>query len=314
MHEGHEGRESHMKRCSVPIFVFALFVSIAARAQDAALQQQLQSMIRGFHGHVGVYAKDLKTGRTVAINADEPTQTASVIKLAMMLETFAEAKQGKLKLDDPLPLLKANQVPGSGILQFLHAGLNTTVEDNVVLMIELTDNTATNQLIDKVRLTDVNARLAAMGLKNTYFYKKVFKPADGPLPPDQKKFGLGKTTAREMGQLMESIERCDLGAPDLCHRMIDILKHQTVLEMIPRFIQTADTTEQPASVANKTGSLDDVRNDVAIVYAKSGPIVISCFTWDNADHSWTPENEAELLIAKMAKAIVQAWSPGAAAK
>lgn len=278
----------------------------SARADD--LQLHLESMIHSFNGHVGLFAKDLKTGRTLAINADEPTQTASVIKLSLMLETFAEAKQGKLKLDDPLPLLKENQVEGSGILQFLHVGLNTTIEDNVVLMIELSDNTATNQLIDKVPLRNVNARLAAMGLKNTYFYKKVFKKSEGPQPADQNKFGLGKTTAREMAQLMESIERCDLGAPELCNRMIDILKHQTVQSMVPRFIQSGDTSVEAASVANKTGSLDDVRNDVAIVYAKSGPIIISAFTWDNADHRWTPENTAELLIANMAKAIVEAWA------
>ncbi|HKD91692.1 MAG TPA: serine hydrolase [Terriglobales bacterium] len=295
-----------MKRLSL-VFWIGL-CALPALAQGNDLQPQLEAMIRDFHGHAAIFAKDLKTGRSVAINADEPTQTASVIKLSLMLETFAEVKQGKIKLDDPLPLLKFNQVEGSGILQFLHPGLNTTVEDNVVLMIEMSDNTATNQLIDKVPLANVNARLAAMGLKNTYFYKKVFKPSEGPQPPDQKKFGLGKTTAREMAQLMESIERCDLGAPELCQRMIDILKHQTVQEMIPRFIQSGDTSVAPASVANKTGSLDDVRNDVAIVYAKSGPIIISAFTWDNADHRWTPENSAELLIANMAKAIVVAWS------
>jgi beta-lactamase class A len=297
-----------MKKFSIALLV--VMCALPALGQSSDLQQQLEGMIRDFHGHVGLFAKDLKTGRTVAINADEPTQTASVIKLSLMLETFAEVKQGKIKLDDPLPLEKSNQAPGSGILQFLHPGLNTNVEDCVVLMIELSDNTATNQLIDKVPLANVNARLAAMGLKNTYFYKKVFKPAEGPQPADQKKFGLGKTTAREIAQLMESIERCDLGAPDLCQRMIDILKHQTVQEMIPRFIQSGDTSVEPASVANKTGSLDDVRNDVAIVYTKSGgPIIISAFTWDNADHRWAPENSAELLIANMAKAIVAGWSP-----
>jgi beta-lactamase class A len=295
-----------MKRLSL-VFWIGL-CALPALAQGNDLQQRLEGMIRDFHGHAAIFAKDLKTGRSVAINADEPTQTASVIKLSLMLETFAEVKQGKIKLDDPLPLLKSNQVEGSGILQFVHPGLNTTVEDNVVLMIELSDNTATNQLIDKVPLANVNARLAAMGLKNTYFYKKVFRPSEGPQPPDQKKFGLGKTTAREMAQLMESIERCDLGAPELCQRMIDILKHQTVQEMIPRFIQSGDTSVAPASVANKTGSLDDVRNDVAIVYAQSGPIIISAFTWDNVDHRWTAENSAELLIANMAKAIVVAWS------
>lgn len=304
--------EGPMKTIFVAISLLSIFASAQTpkpeASPDVALQQQLEAMIREHKGKAAIYAHDVKTGRVVAVNADEPTQTASVIKLPLMLEIFAEAKDGKLKLSDELPLLKQNQVPGSGILQFLHAGLNTTVEDCVVLMIELSDNTATNQLIDKVPLANVNARLAAMGLKNTYFYKKVFKPAEGPMPADQKKFGLGKTTAREMGELMESIERCDLQAPELCKRMVDILKHQTVLNMIPRYIQTADTTEKPASVANKTGSLDDVRNDVAIVYAASGPIIISAFTWDNADHSWTADNAAEMLIARMARSIVTAWS------
>jgi len=218
-------------------------------------------------------------------------------------------KDGKLKLDDSLPLLKENQVGGSGALIFLHPGLNTTVEDNLVLMIGLSDNTATNQLIDKVGLEGVNQRLASMGLKNTYFYKKVFKPATGPQPADQKKFGLGKTTAREMAQLVESIEHCDLGASALCKRMIELMKHQFYRNSIPRFVETADTSEEEAGIANKTGALDDVRNDVGIVYSKSGPIVISAFTWDNADHSWTPDNEAEMLIARMSKAIVDAWSP-----
>ena len=128
-------------------------------------------------------------------------------------------------------------------------------------------------------------------------------------PADQKRFGLGKTTAREMAQLVESIEHCDLGAPELCKRMIEIMKRQFYRNSIPRFIETADTSEEDAAIANKTGALDDVRNDVGIVYAKSAPIVISAFTWDNADHRWTPENEPELLIARMAKAIVDAWSP-----
>lgn len=302
-----------MRNCvNASIFAsFLLSFGCAAYAQTPALQQQLDAMVQGFRGHVAFFAKDLNTGRTVATDADEPVQTASVIKLALMLETFAEAKQGIIKLDDPLPLLQANQVPGSGVLQFLHPGLNTTVEDSVVLMIDLSDNTATNQLIDKVPLSKVNARLTAMGFKNTYFYKKVFKPAEGPSPSDQKKFGLGKTTAREMAQLLESIERCQLGAPELCHRMIEILKHQTVQEMIPRFIQTGDGSAGSAEVANKTGSLDDVRNDVAIVYSKSGPIVFSIFTWDNADHRWTPENSAELLIAHLAKTIVTAWAASA---
>jgi beta-lactamase class A len=152
--------------------------------------------------------------------------------------------------------------------------------------------------------------LAQMGLKNTYFYKKVYKKATEPMPADQKTFGLGKTTAEEMARVLESIYRCDLGDRTLCSQMITIMRNQQYRNMIPRDLETKDTTEELSAIANKIGQLDDVRNDVALIYTKKGPVVISIFTWDNADKSWTPENKAEIMIGKMAKTIVDAWSPG----
>jgi beta-lactamase class A len=148
-----------------------------------------------------------------------------------------------------------------------------------------------------------------MGMKNTYLYKKVYKPAEGPMPPDQKKFGLGKTTAREMASVMEAIQRCDLNDPALCKRMIEIMRNQQYRNMIPHYIETVDTSETASAIADKIGALDAARNDVALVFTKSGPLVISAFTYENRDESWIPENEAELLIARMAKLIVDTWGP-----
>ena len=286
-----------------------IFLTITSACFAGDLQQQVEAIAQQHHGRVAIYAKNLKTGAEVAIDADEPVQTASVIKVAILIEVFAEAKAGKLSLDDKLPLTKENQVPGSGILTFLQAGLQPTVQDAAVLMVDLSDNTATNLLIDKVGVAAVDKRITDMGLKNTWLYKKVFKPAEGPMPPDQKKFGLGKTTAREMAQMFESIDRCDLGDAALCKRMLQILKDQQDNNEIPRYIQYSDTSEKPSAIAHKTGALDDVRNDVGIVYTTAGPIVISAFTWDNKDHSWTADNEAMLTIAKMSKAIVETWAP-----
>jgi beta-lactamase class A len=286
-----------------------IFLTITSACFAADLQQQVEAIAQQHHGRVALYAKNLKTGAEVAIDADEPVQTASVIKVAILIEVFAEAKAGKLGLDDKLPLTKDNQVPGSGILTFLQAGLQPTVQDAAVLMVDLSDNTATNLLIDKVGVAAVDKRITDMGLKNTWLYKKVFMPAEGPMPPDQKKFGLGKTTAREMAQMFESIDRCDLGDAALCKRMLQILKDQQDNNEIPRYIQYSDTSEKPSAIAHKTGALDDVRNDVGIVYTTAGPIVISAFTWDNKDHNWTADNEAMLTIAKMSKAIVETWAP-----
>jgi len=193
-----------------------------------------------------------------------------------------------------------------------------------VLMMTLSDNTATNIVIDQVGIPAVNARLSGMGLNNTQLYRKVYKPAERRLPPDAKQFGLGKTTAREMGLVMESIEGCAQGAmpptsapatwngigdPRLCRQMIDIMRNQQYRNMIPRYLETVDTSETPSAIADKIGQLDDVRNDVALVLTKSGPIVISAFTDSNQDKTWTPDNQAELLVARMARKIVSAWAP-----
>ncbi|HTM42454.1 MAG TPA: serine hydrolase [Terriglobales bacterium] len=302
-----------------------IILMLASTAWAADLQKQLDKAASRFHGKVTLYAINMKTGDTVELNADEPVQTASVIKLPVMVEVFAEVAAGKRSLQDKLVLTRENQVPGSGILAQLQPGLELTLYDAVVLMMDLSDNTATNVVIDHIGIPAVNTRIKAMGLKDTYLYKKVFKPAEGPMPPDQAKFGLGKTTAREMAEVMQSVEGCAAGAkppshapanwngvndPGLCRQMIEIMRNQQQnRNMIPHYLETIDTSDQGSAIADKPGELDDVRADVAVVYSKSGPIVISAFTYDNKDQTWTAENEAELLLARMARLIVNTWSP-----
>jgi beta-lactamase class A len=111
-----------------------------------------------------------------------------------------------------------------------------------------------------------------------------------------------------MAEVLESIQRCDLKDRALCDKMIEILKNQNHRTMIPRYLETIDTTDETSAIGNKTGSEDDLRADVGIVYTKNGPIIISAFTYQNEDHSWTVDNSAEVLVAKMAKLVVNAWS------
>ena len=298
-------REGPMKFRHLVCFVLL----VAIPASCAELGRKLGALASKHKGKVAVYAKNLATGDTVAINADVPVATASVIKLPLMLQAYEQVKAGKLKLTDSLELTKENQVPGSGVLSMMDPGLKLTLKDAITLMIVLSDNTATNMLIDSVGLKPTNEMLAGMGLKDTHFYKKVYKPAEGPQPADQKKFGLGKTTAKEMAEVLESIYRCKLGDRVLCTQMISIMRQQQYRNMIPRYLEVQDTSEYLSAIGDKIGQLDDVRNDVAIVYSKKGPIIISIFTWDDADKSWTPENKAEIMMGKMAKVIVDTWSP-----
>jgi beta-lactamase class A len=293
----------------VVLHAFAAAQTVPPSGATKTLEKKLSPIIAAHHGKVAVWAKHLRTGQMVAIEADTPVQTASVIKLPIMLEAFHQKKDGKLDFSKRITLTKDDQVSGSGLLPFLEPGLALTVNDAIVLMMTVSDNTATNLVLDQVTIPAVNARVTALGLKDTYLYKKVYKPPVGPMPADQKKFGLGKTTAREMGEVMEAIARCELADAALCARMIEIMKNQQFRYMIPRYLETADTSEEGSAIADKIGELDHVRNDVALVETKAGPIVISVFTWENKDASWSPDNEAYFTIAKVAKAIVDAWSP-----
>ena len=282
------------------------------------LQNELNALATAHHGHVAMYARQLNTGKTVAIDANKPVQTASVIKLTILFEAMEQIRAGNAHWDEKLTLAKGDGVSGSGVLTFLDAPLTLTLTDVLTLMVIMSDNTATNLAIDRLGVDAVNARIAWMGLKDTHLYKKVGKPPSGPMPADQPKFGLGKTTAHEMEMVIERIGRCELGAPGetaqpgdnaICQVALGMLRNQFYRNTIPRYLETLDSSETGSGIASKTGSLNAVRNDVAIVAGKTGPIIISIFTYENQDKSWTADNEGEVLIGKMAKAIVQAWSP-----
>jgi len=310
------------------LLIAALAVLPASAQNDPALTAKLESQIAGFHGKVSLYAKDLATGQTVTIDADQPVPTASVIKLTVLYTALQQIREGRVHFGDKLTLRKQDQVSGSGVLLFFDTPLTLTLKDALTLMIAVSDNTATNLAIDHLGLHAIDAMITAppptgLDLHNTRLYKKVYQPTEGPMPADQPKFGLGKTTAHEMASVMERFVTCSLGprpaAPagagsipsdqDLCDAAMHMLKVQQDREMIPRHLEAIDTSEKDSAIADKIGTLDHVRNDVGAVYTKHGIIVISAFTHDNADTSWTPDNQAELLIAKMAKEIVDAWVP-----
>ena len=292
------------------------FPSFAQEPSPAFLQSQLQAIVAQHHGKVALFAENLKTHETVAISPDEPVQTASVIKLAILYEALEQVRAGRAHFEDKITLNKADQVQGSGVLHFFDTPLPLTLKDALTLMVVMSDNTATNLAIDHLGLANINARVASLGLKNTYLYKKVFtpSPAGTVMPADFKRFGLGKTTPREMATLMGKLIQCDLGSPaqpgdaKLCEAALHMLHSQFYRDGIPRYLDTLPGAAGD-SIANKTGALDAVRNDVAAVSTKNGMVLISIFTYENADHSWTADDEGDRTIARLAKAIVNAWSP-----
>src|SRR5438874_9015180 len=187
----------------------ALWAQTPESSVDKDLQAKVDEIAKQHRGKVALFAENLKTGKSVAIDADEVIQTASTIKLTALVEAAHQIKDGKKHWDDKVTLKKEDVVGGSGIFQFLRTPIQLSFEDVLTFMVITSDNTGTNLAIDQLGLQNINARITALGLKNTYFYKKVLKPAEGPMPADQKKFGLGKTTAREMAKVIESIQNCE---------------------------------------------------------------------------------------------------------
>lgn len=286
-------------------------------SDDVELSRQFRSIAAAHHGQVAVYAHNLRTGQSASLSPDLPVKTASVIKLGILLDAAEQIRAGHASLGEKLVLSHDNQVEGSGVLGQLNTPLALTLSDALTLMVILSDNTATNLAIDRLGLAHINATLRAAGLTQTYLYKKVYKPAEGPMPPDQPRFGLGKTTPREMASIMERLAQCRLsldnspalpGDGPLCGALLHMLRNQQDRDSLPRYLESLDTSEHGSSIANKTGALDAVRNDVALISTPAGPIIIAAFTYDNTDQRWNGDNEAEQTLGKLARAVVTRWS------
>jgi beta-lactamase class A len=289
--------------------------SLAAQVSTPDVHSQLQQVIHSFDGKVALAAKNLRTGETIEINAHEKVQTASVIKLPIMVEGFYQVKEARVSMDTLLLLDNDNRVQGSGILQDLSDGLIIGLRDAIMLMIVLSDNTATNLVIDSLGIDAVNSRMEKLGLAHTKLFKKVFLPPPKP-SEEQKQYGLGVTTPADMLKLLEMLASGQIVDSASSQAMINILKKQRDRDQIPRYINYDDLGESSrgVEVANKTGALDAVRNDVALVYTRKGTYAMVFFTWDSSDKRWTPDNAASLTIARLAKTVFdhfEATSPAA---
>ncbi|HEY3131987.1 MAG TPA: serine hydrolase [Acidobacteriota bacterium] len=301
-----------MKRCSkgkgkyekLRVHALVLLLTLCCTRQlcGSDLPDSVRAIVEHFKGKIYFAAKNLKTGEAFDFQGDQKVQTASVIKVPIMVEVFAQAKEHRFTLQDLMAFTEENRVPGSGILQDLGQGLHLTVKDATVLMIVLSDNSATNMLIDRVGVKAVNERMRRLGLSSTLLFKKVFRPATEPLPDEQKKWGLGVTTPQDMLLLFEKIYRKELVDAESSEQMISILKKQRDRDQIPRYFFGEKWSK--VEVANKTGALDRVRNDVGIVFTPEGDFLLSLFAQDAEDQKWTPDNEATIAMARLSEALV----------
>src|SRR3954470_14469347 len=223
----------------------------------SALRRTLDSIADAHHGIVGYSVIDLETGARINRRGDETFPTASLIKVAILTTVYDLVAKGQLSLDDPLTVLKIDQVPGSGVIQFLHNGTVLTVHDAAWLMSTISDNTATNLLLDRIIIRRVWDKMEKLGLMHTKVHSKSFLRNSSVAMDSSVKYGLGVTTPNEMATLFALMSQGRAVSAKADSAMLDILAHNEDFEKVNRFVSGLD-------VPHKTGDTDQVRTDCGL--------------------------------------------------
>jgi beta-lactamase class A len=301
---------------SLPRFAAALLATVVACAPSAvahsqvtslpvvhadttALRRVLDSIADAHHGVVGYSVIDLESGERISRRGDETFPTASLIKVAILVTLYDLVSKGRISLDDPLTVLKIDQVPGSGVVQFLHNGTVLTVHDAAWLMCTISDNTATNLLLDRIIIRRVWDKMDSLGLHHTRVHSKTFLRSSSVALDSSAKYGFGVTTPNEMAHLFELMAQGKAVNPTADSTMLDILEHNGTDFMLQRYASGA-------RAAHKDGEDNAVKTECTLWYLRNR--VIACvLTKENKDQRWILDNEPQLTMANMGLAIINAF-------
>jgi beta-lactamase class A len=285
--------------------VIAASTMVNAQQQPTPLQRvkaSIERTTRSVNATWGIYVKSLDTSEEIAIDADRQMETMSTIKIPLMVEVLEQIKAGKFALTDKYTFVQADSQPGTGTIQRLDPGAVMTVKDLITMMIIVSDNTATEVLYRMVGGPEaVNRRLDALGLKNTRAMNVPSRwfPSLRSAPTTEQfyregKYPFGLTTPREMGRLLEMMERGTLVDKDASDLMLRIMRGQLYRTRIPRYVSGY-------TIPHKTGDfLPFVGDDVGMLEAPGRTIVISVFTGNHFGSGEALENAIGLVAKEVA--------------
>lgn len=301
------GRNGAVVRAFAAVICW-IVLSQAVHAQSLA--ERIEPLIKGHKGTVAVAVKHLSRDdkdAAFAYRGDEPMPTASLIKLAVMVETYRQAEEKKVDLAKSITLAENDKVPGSGILTpHFSAGMSLSLRDAVRLMMVYSDNTATNLVLDQIGLKSTADSMEKLGFPNTKIHAKVFRRETSAFPERSKKFGLGSTTSNEMVGLLAKIHGKQVVSAAACEAMLDHLRACDDRTMLPALLPDG------VKVAHKTGAVSAIRTDAGVIESRAGPIAICVLTAENSDQRWTDDNAAKVLGAKIARAAYDYFNPESA--
>ena len=291
-------------RIALALILVSLAANLVSAQAPTTSAQLLDARIRAeitrFKGKVSLFAKNLDTGGTYSLDGDERVRTASTIKIAVMIEAFARVAEGRAKWTDELVLTKAARYGGSGVLPELGDGLRLTLRDCVNLMMVVSDNTATNMVLDYLTTDAVNARMNSLGFKDTRIMRRIGGGGESKegKDADNKRFGLGATTPHEMVQILEKLDRGEIVSRTASKEMLELMKREQVRYAVGRTIW-----EVP--MASKYGALDRLRSCVAIVYAKRGKVAMAITADELPEVNWSVDSPGYLLMSRLSLILIE---------
>ncbi len=262
---------------------------------DAATLAAVERIEAACGGRLAFAVQNLQTGEQRSYRPDYRCQTASVIKFPMLIHVALAVQEGALDWNEKRTLTAEEKVGGSGVLTQLTNGTAWTLRDLCVLMTIVSDNTATNMVIERVGVEPINARMRALGLPLTTLYRKSYAPDTDA----SREYGLGMTTPAEMLALLALLAEGKIGSPALSQEILTIMEAQNYRDGIPRYLP------EEWKYAGKTGAINAARNDVGVITAPDGRrFALALFCQHLTKIQWTPENPGLIALAELAKCLL----------
>jgi beta-lactamase class A len=252
------------------------------------LAARIKQVLAEQDGHWGVAVRNHITDELIYINEDELFSAASIIKIPIMMEAYHQAQQGAVSLDDVLVLNAKDVVGGCGILQGMHPGMQLTVRDTIVLMITVSDNTATNMMIELVGIEAVNQRMIELGAEKSILRRKLM------MPELARKGIKNELTAKDVLIFLDTLANGTYISKNACEDMMDILKLQQLNHKIPLLLP------QNVTVAHKTGEDDKITHNAGVMYYKEGSLSLCVLSQEVSDTV-----KGHYAIARMARAAYE---------
>lgn len=293
-----------MKRFFFFSFLFLFFIA-QAQAQfpksktDKVLTKKLLELVKDFKGDYGIYVRNIKTGKTVEINADSSFPTASMVKIPIMIGIFDKIEKGELKYDSLLMYRDSLLYAGEDIIGELKDSGRISLSKVVMLMITTSDNTGS---LWCQSMAGTGTRINELMQENGFAITRVNSRTPGR-EEMRSQFGWGVTTPREMAELVAKIRNGKIISPWASERMYRNLGRiywdGESLSEIPPYIHTA----------SKQGAVNRSRSEVVLVNAPSGDYVFCVITKNQTDESWLRENEGYVLLRNVSKTLWQYFEP-----